>query len=73
MAVFDTNSHKNIYFSRHLKSLKGITFASLNVCSVVCKLDDIHTLLCNSEICYLGLTESWLNSSILDAELEFDG
>ena len=73
MATVRGFTPRNIYLSKHIKSLKGITFACLNVCSVVRKLVDIHTILSNSDLCFLGLTESWLNSSISDCELEIPG
>ena len=73
MAVFDNDSLKNIYLSRQIKSLKVITFGCLNVCSVIRKIYEIQTILCNSEFCYLGLTESWLNYSIADCELDIAG
>ena len=63
----------SIKYSKDLKSLRGITFGALNICSVVCKMDDILTLLGNSELCYLGLTETWLNCSISNCELEIPG
>ncbi len=62
-----------IFYSKDLKSLKGISFGALNVCSVICKHDDIITLLHNSELSYLGITESWLNKSISDCELSISG
>ena len=64
---------RKVYFSRELKSLKGITIGCLNVCSVTRKIDDIHTILNNSDLSYLSLTESWLNSSITDCELVIPG
>ena len=36
-------------------------------------MDNVLTLLGNSELTYLGLTETWLNSSISDCELEIQG
>ena len=62
-----------IYYSKDLKSLRGISFGALNVCSVIRKMDDILTLLGSSELSYLGLTETWLNSSISNCELEIQG
>ena len=73
MADREIFNQKNVYLSRHLKSLKGITFGCLNVCSIIRKLEDVHTILCNSELNYLGITESWLNTSIANCEIELPG
>ena len=66
-------SRKPIYLSCQLKGLRGACFASVNIHSVVTKHDDIMVLLNNSELDYLGLTESWLNASTSDNELSVDG
>ena len=61
----------NIY--EELSSLKGITYASLNICSLYRKLDEIKLLLHQSKLDVLFLNESWLNQSIGDLELLIPG
>ena len=65
-------SKKPIFLSHQLKSLRGASFGCVNIRSMVRKLDDIMILLNNSDLDYLGLTESWLNSMSVD-ELSIDG
>ena len=62
-----------IFNSAQLATLRGLKFGGINVCSYIPKSNDIVTLLNNSNLDYLGITESWLNSSISDCELEIDG
>ena len=70
LAIFQM---KDIFYSRDLKSLRGISFGALNVCSIVRKMTDVVTLLSSSELSYLGLSETWLNDSIANCELEIEG
>ena len=53
-----------------LSELKGITFGSLNIRSVVSKIDDVATLLDRSKLDVLCLQETFLNESTSSAELE---
>ena len=55
----------NVCSSENISSLPGITFAGLNVRSLVQKLDDVHELLRNSELDFLGLCEVRLIKSII--------
>ena len=67
------DSSRPIYCSKDLSLLKGISFASLNICSVYRKMDDILTIINNSELDYFSTTESWLNASISNDDIEIDG
>ncbi len=49
------------------------TFGALNICSLTRKIDDVKALLYRSDLDFLGLSESWLNSSISDDEIEING
>ena len=64
-----TGIGRSIYLSKDLSQLKGIKLASLNICSVYKKVDDILTILNNSELDYFSLTESWLNSSVSNDDI----
>ena len=50
--------------------LKGIKFGSLNIRSVSRKLDEIELFLHCTKLDYFSLSETWLNHSIGDCELE---
>ena len=56
-----------------IKKVKGIKFGSLNICSYIRKQDEILVLLNRSNLDYLSLTETWLNSTIDNLELEIPG
>ena len=56
-----------------LASLKGITFASRNICSITRKLEDVKLILQASKLDLLLINESWLNCSIEDHELNISG
>ena len=58
---------------KELSFLKGITYASLNICSITRKFDDIKLLLVQSKLDLLFLNETWLNNSIGDLELHVPG
>ena len=66
-------SDKPIFSTKDLSQLKGISYGSLNICSTYRKMDDILTILNNSELDYFRITESWLNNSISDADLDING
>ena len=53
-----------------LAKLKGPSFGCYNVRSVVNKLDDLKLILSRSGLNFIGLTETWLNHSTSDLELE---
>ena len=63
----------NITPSKCIANLPGITMGGLNVRSIVRKLDDVMILLGNSEMDFLGISETWLNQSISNAELSIQG
>ncbi len=56
-----------------LKRLQGVSFAYLNVCSVIQKFDDVRLLLKRSNIDFPALGEMFLNDSISDSELHVPG
>ena len=56
-----------------LGNIRGITFASLNIRSVVRKLDDVKLILNTTKLDLLLLNESWLNHLIGDPELNVAG
>ena len=60
-------------FSSELADLKGISFGSLNVCSLKNKVDDINVLLLRSDLDLLAITESWLDASLDSSILKIDG
>ena len=57
------------YCTRSLRNLKGISIASLNVCHLLPKIDDIKIILEKSDIDVLCINETFLDDAILDAEL----
>ena len=57
------------YCIQSLKNLKGISIASLNICHLLPKLDDIRILLERSNLDILCLNETFLDDDIADAEL----
>ena len=50
--------------------LRGPSFGSYNIRSIINKLDDIKVILGMSKLDFLGLTESWLTKKVDDAELQ---
>ena len=71
-AYDDLDTSRPIFSTKKLSSLKGIRLGSLNICSVYRKLDDVLTIIHNSELDYFSLTESWLNCSVSDADVAID-
>ena len=63
----------NCHYVTDLANLKGASFACLNVCSVLKKIDKIRSLLARSDLDVLGINESWLHSNIDSNELDIDG
>ncbi len=61
------------YTSAAVKKMKGIVFAHLNICSLIRKLDNVKILLKNSDMDFLFLSETFLNTSIDDIELAIPG
>ena len=61
------------YSIKCLQNLKGISIASLNICGLVSKLDDISHLLQQSNLDILVLTESHLSEKIDDSLLNIPG
>ena len=66
------NQPHPIFLSKQLESVKGVIFASVNICSIIRKIDDVLIILNNSNLEYLGITESWLSESTADCELTCD-
>ena len=56
--------------SYDLAKLRGPAIASYNIRSLINKVDDIKVLLSRSDLNCLILTESWLNNSIVNEELQ---
>ena len=55
-----------------LKS-KGMNFIHLNTRSLLPKLDELRLLASNTKVAVIGITESWLDASVTDAEVEIPG
>ena len=60
------------YCAQSQQNTKGITIASLNICSIIQKLDDLKVLQ-KSKMDILTLNETFLNNSIEDNELQISG
>ena len=67
-----TKSVQNHFFKK-VKKLKGLKIAHLNIRSLYNKLDEITFILCKSEIDILCISESWLDNSITDNEINIPG
>ena len=59
-------------YTDDLVKLKGPSFGCYNVRSVVNKLDDLKLILGRSGLNFIGLTESRLNHSTPDIELDIE-
>ncbi len=64
--------HVNLENSKDISKLKWIKVGALNIRSLYKKVDDVKLLLGNSKLDYLGLSESWLNSSVDGPEVEIE-
>ena len=64
--------HLQLDNCRDISKLKGLKFGALNIRSLYRKIDEVGQLLADSKLDFLGLTESWLNSSVLGPELDID-
>ncbi len=62
-----------ITYTSDLAKLRGVSFATYNVRSMVRKHTDIQAILLRSELNVLCLTETWLNQSIDSLELAIPG
>ena len=62
-----------ITYTSDLAKLRGVSFATYNVRSIVRKYSDIQAILSRSELNALCLTETWLNQSIDNLELTIPG
>lgn len=58
--------------SGYLRS-KGANLIHLNARSRLLKLDKIQSLAINSRVAVIGITETWLDSTVLDSEVETPG
>ena len=73
IARFCTKMNGRFYTSFDLQKLRGLSFASYNIRSIVRKIDDVKMLLMRSDLNVLTLSETWLNSSISNNEIEIEG
>ena len=60
------------YDLHHLGILRGISLAHINIRSLFRKLEDIIRILTIGEVCVMGISETWLNSSVLDSMIEIE-
>ena len=51
---------------------RGLNFIHLNVRSLLLKLDDIRLLARKTRAACIGISESWLDDSIFDSEIQID-
>ena len=51
----------------------GLHFLHLNARSLLSKLSDVHLLVNNSKTAVLAVSETWLDGSVTDAEIELVG
>ena len=51
----------------------SLKVATLNICSMRHKMDDVRHILTHENIDILGVTETWLDSGISDGEVHVDG
>ena len=49
---------------------KGLNFIHLNVRSLLPKLDELRILAANTKVAVIGVTESWLDASVTDSEID---
>ena len=56
-----------------LASLKGLSFLHSNVRSLIPKLSEIRHLLHDSKAAILAVTETWLDDTVSDGEINVDG
>ena len=61
-------SHNENTF-KHLKSIKGIKFGHMNICSICLKMDYLKILLVDKLLDVLIISETWLNDSYDNSEL----
>ena len=67
--MIDTAPNDNFQFLKK----KGLHFIHLNVRSLIPKLDEIKLLLLKRNITVLALSETWLNDSVSDSEIDIHG
>ena len=58
---------------KYLKSIKGIKFGHLNICSIFPKMDYLKILLFDKPLDVLVISETWLNDSYDNSELCIPG
>ena len=71
--MYDQLMNSRFNTSTDLQKLRGLSFSTYNVRSLIRKFDDIKLLLLRSELNVLSLCETWLNSSISDEEIAIPG
>ena len=67
--MIDTAPNDNFQFLKK----KGLHFIHVNVRSLIPKLDEIKLLLLKRNITVLALSETWLNDSVSDSEIDIHG
>ena len=68
----DESFNTNASF-KSLASLKGILIAHLNICSLLNKIDHVRSMAVRADIDILFLTETWLDPSIDNEEVNIPG
>ena len=53
--------------------VKGLTFIYLNTRSLLPKLDELRIPTINTKVAVIGITETWLEESVTDYEVEIPG
>ena len=63
----------NLYDTAELPKHHGLKIAHLNVRSILNKMDDVRSLIHNKRFDIFAFSETWLNPSIKDSELNIPG
>ena len=61
------------YSNQALKNLKGLSIASLNICSITRKIDELKILLDRTDLDIRTLNETFLNDSIGNEDIAIPG
>ena len=67
------NADTSSALASSLAGTKGLAFLHVNARSLLPKLTEIRILLHDSKAAILAVTESWLDSSVIDGEVNIDG
>ena len=52
---------------------KGLSFVHVNARSILLKNDELHTLAASTKVAAIGVTETWLDTSVSDSEITIPG